>query len=339
MEASIICIDNSEFMRNSDYVPSRFEAQHDAVNFLAGAKTQQHPESTVGIVAMSSVTDSVEVLLNLTNDFGQLITSIHKAKIHGKIHFSTSMNVARLALKHRQNRHQAQRIIAFVGSPIEEDTNELTQLGRKLKKNNISVDIVNFGQEAENTEKLEAFVDAVNRDGSSHLVTVPPGPHILSDILVSSAIAGQTSDGQPGYMGVDELDPELAMALRMSMEEHERAQRGGAEPAAAAAPSAAPAPAAMVDDNDLDEEMRLAIEMSLADSQTASTPAETSSFAAAVSSLPGVDLSDPNVQSALQNANANPSEDVEMRNAAETDKDKNKSNNSGNNNDNNNNNQ
>ena len=36
----MICIDNSEWMRNGDYSPSRFQAQSDAVNLICGAKTQ-----------------------------------------------------------------------------------------------------------------------------------------------------------------------------------------------------------------------------------------------------------------------------------------------------------
>lgn len=38
----MICIDNSEWMRNGDYTPSRFQAQADAVNLICGAKTQVH---------------------------------------------------------------------------------------------------------------------------------------------------------------------------------------------------------------------------------------------------------------------------------------------------------
>lgn len=36
----MICIDNSEWMRNGDYAPTRFQAQADAVNLICGAKTQ-----------------------------------------------------------------------------------------------------------------------------------------------------------------------------------------------------------------------------------------------------------------------------------------------------------
>lgn len=46
-------LDNSEWMRNGDYVPSRLEAQHDAANLLCGTKTQSNPESTVGILTMA----------------------------------------------------------------------------------------------------------------------------------------------------------------------------------------------------------------------------------------------------------------------------------------------
>ena len=43
-------------MRNGDYTPTRQEAQHDAVNLICGAKTQQNPESSVGCVAASGKT-------------------------------------------------------------------------------------------------------------------------------------------------------------------------------------------------------------------------------------------------------------------------------------------
>lgn len=40
-------LDNSEWMRNGDYIPTRMEAQHDAANLLCGSKTNSNPESTV----------------------------------------------------------------------------------------------------------------------------------------------------------------------------------------------------------------------------------------------------------------------------------------------------
>ena len=58
----------------------------------------------------------------------------------------------------------------------------------------------------ENAAKLEALLNAVNSDDNSHLVTVPPGPHVLSDILLSSPIVhrartarGGAADGDLGW--------------------------------------------------------------------------------------------------------------------------------------------
>lgn len=125
-------------------------------------------------------------------------------------------------MKHRQNKNQRQRIIVFVASPIQEDEKTLIKLAKKLKKNNVAVDIVNFGQETENESKLTAFIEAVNNSDNSHLVTIPPGPHILSDILLTSPIVSGEDGPPPGFggnfeFGVDpSLDPELAMVRKIN---------------------------------------------------------------------------------------------------------------------------
>ncbi len=46
-------MDNSEWMRNGDYFPSRMEAQIDAVNVVMGWKFQSNPENTVGVLKMA----------------------------------------------------------------------------------------------------------------------------------------------------------------------------------------------------------------------------------------------------------------------------------------------
>jgi hypothetical protein len=46
-------IDNSEWMRNGDYVPTRMASQADAVNLICSAKIQ-NPESAVGVMTMAS---------------------------------------------------------------------------------------------------------------------------------------------------------------------------------------------------------------------------------------------------------------------------------------------
>ena len=68
-------------------------------------------------------------------------------------------------MKHRSNKNQKQRIIIFVASPLKEETQNLIKLGKRLKKNNISVDVVSFGDE-NNSELLNVFVENVNNGDS-----------------------------------------------------------------------------------------------------------------------------------------------------------------------------
>jgi len=301
LEATVICLDNSEWMRNGDYMPSRFEAQQDAVNLICAAKTQSNPESTVSVMTMAQSKNGIraEVMVTLTQDLGKILSSVHLLKIGGEVDFSAAMQVAQLVLKHRQNKNQHQRIIAFVGSPVKESAEDLIKLAKKMKKNNIAIDLVNFGEEAANIEKLEAFVAAVNNNDESHLVTIPPGPHILSDILLSSPIvvgeggggfgaaaaasaaaaAAHAATGATGGeydFGVDpNMDPELAMALRISMEEERARQEAEAnrrsaeqkQPEQAATTADAPPPLEQdveMTSAETDEELMAAIHMSMA---------------------------------------------------------------------------
>jgi 26S proteasome regulatory subunit N10 len=145
-----------------------------------------------------------------------------------------------LALKHRQNKSQRQRIIVFSCSPIVEDEKSLVKLAKRLKKININVDIIAFGEPSEDTvKKLTSFNEAVKSADSSYFGVIPPGPNLLSDTLLATPLlanegvggtAGQeTGDtgggGQQFEFGVNpEVDPELALALRMSYEEEKARQ-------------------------------------------------------------------------------------------------------------------
>uniref|UniRef100_A0A0D6R5F6 26S proteasome non-ATPase regulatory subunit 4 homolog n=1 Tax=Araucaria cunninghamii TaxID=56994 RepID=A0A0D6R5F6_ARACU len=262
LEATMICIDNSEWMRNGDYTPNRFQAQADTVNLICGAKTQSNPENTVGVMTLAG--KNVRVLVTPTTDLGKILACMHGLEIGGEMNLTSGIQVAQLALKHRQNKKQQQRIIVFAGSPIKADKKTLEAIGKKLKKNNVALDIVNFGEEDDGkAEKLEALLAAVNSSDNSHIVHVPPGPNALSDVLLSSPIFTGDGEGGSGFaaaaaagaaaaaaavagggsgfeFGVDpNLDPELALALRVSMEEERARQEAAAKRAAEEAASKA----------------------------------------------------------------------------------------------------
>ncbi|PPR98451.1 hypothetical protein GOBAR_AA22226 [Gossypium barbadense] len=200
LEATMICIDNSEWMRNGDYSPSRFQAQADAVSLICGAKTQSNPENTVGILTMAG--KGVRVLATPTSDLGKVLSCMHGLEMGGEMNLAAGIQIAQLALKHRQNKNQQQRIIVFAGSPIKHEKKALEMIGKKLKKNSVALDIVNFGEDEDGKpEKLEALLASVNNNDTSHIVHVP-------------------------------ADPELALALRVSMEEERARQEAAAKRAA-----------------------------------------------------------------------------------------------------------
>lgn len=120
MEATVVCVDNSEWTRNGDYLPDRFHAQADAVNLLANAKTQANAESAVGVLTMAG--RAPRMLVTPTPDLSRVLNCMAQICVEGEaVNFSTSVQVAQLALKHRPNKNQRQRIVIFAGSPLVEE--------------------------------------------------------------------------------------------------------------------------------------------------------------------------------------------------------------------------
>uniref|UniRef100_A0A7N8YA26 26S proteasome non-ATPase regulatory subunit 4 n=1 Tax=Mastacembelus armatus TaxID=205130 RepID=A0A7N8YA26_9TELE len=249
LESTMVCVDNSEYMRNGDFLPTRLQAQQDAVNIVCHSKTRSNPENNVGLITMAN---NCEVLTTLTPDTGRILSKLHAVQPRGTISFCTGIRVAHLALKHRQGKNHKMRIIAFVGSPVED--NEKDEM---------------------NTEKLIAFINTLNgKEGTgSHLVTVPPGPSLADALLSSPILAGEGGSmmglGASDFeFGVDpSADPELALALRVSMEEQRQRQEEEARRAAAASAAGMPTPSA-----DESEEALLKMSVSQPESGAAVLP-------------------------------------------------------------------
>lgn len=160
----------------------------------------------------------------------------------------TAVKVAALSLKHRINKNAKPRIIIFCGHPLEEEQSEYERLGKRLRQNNVGIDVINFAN-PENVPKLQTLVDSANKDDNSHFLDVPLGVSVLTDILFTSPIllgdefgGAAPADGSNGMVvdvaaggagaagGLNQFgddlmnDPELAQALRISMDE-ERARQ------------------------------------------------------------------------------------------------------------------
>ncbi|KAJ9097841.1 hypothetical protein QFC19_006631 [Naganishia cerealis] len=193
-----------------------------------------------------------KVLATLTQDFGKVLSSTKNCYVGGSADLMTALNVAQLALKHRENKNQRQRIVAFVASPIDVSgsngsgslEDQLVKLGKKMKKNNVAIDIILFGDEGiENEEVMGKFVEACQRDGGAFAASAAAGASGDGDIDMAALGAGGSGAGGDDFGGIDpSMDPELAMAIRMSLQEEEERQRrtaaGSANESSAVAPTA-----------------------------------------------------------------------------------------------------
>ncbi|XP_075160215.1 regulatory particle non-ATPase 10 isoform X2 [Haematobia irritans] len=230
LESTMICFDNSDYQRNGDYFPTRLNVQKDGINLVCLTKVRSNPENNVGLMTISN---TVEVLATLTSDVGRIFSKMHLVQPKGEINLLTGVRIAHLVLKHRQGKNHKMRIVVFVGSPIKSEEADLVKLAKRLKKEKVNVDIVSFGDHECNNEILQAFINTLNgKDGtSSHLVCVPRGSGLSDALLSSPIIQGEDGMGGAGLggagfeFGVDpNEDPELALALRVSMEEQRQRQ-------------------------------------------------------------------------------------------------------------------
>ncbi|EUT87641.1 hypothetical protein PFAG_01965 [Plasmodium falciparum Santa Lucia] len=212
IEATIICIDNSDYNRNEDIVPNRFLSQIDCVNVLCCNKTSLHYKNNIGILMMAG--DKIKVKVSLTNDIGQLLSCIHDIKLDGTCDIIRSLLIAQLALKHRVDKNLDQKIILFIGSPFHVNEKQLINTGKQLKKNNISVDIISFGNIDKNRDKLMMLFESVNNNDNCRFIECPEYENNLSKFVLNSFLNNNDFN-----IGNIQDDDQLLNAMQLSLEE------------------------------------------------------------------------------------------------------------------------
>ncbi|KPA74224.1 putative proteasome regulatory non-ATP-ase subunit [Leptomonas pyrrhocoris] len=304
VEACFVCLDSTEYMRNGDQYPTRMMAEQDAACLLINAKLQANAENTLGFLTTGG--NACVVHETLTNNVDAVMTSIGNVPVTGKrCNFSAGLQIASLALSHRTNPRAEKRIVAFVGSPVTESEAELEALAKKLRKDDVAVDIVAFGVES-NIELLRGFVNKVSKKENSRFLSVAPRENLTDKLMGDAILLGEDApegreggaSGMAGF-GVDpNTDPDLAMALRLSMEDELQRQAAvaattagtGANTAPAttsAAPAQPAAPQTRADNDEVDYEnmseeelIRRAIALSLQEAEQELPPQPTTATSA-----------------------------------------------------------
>lgn len=89
----MICLDNSEWMRNGDYAPSRLQAQQETVNYIANAKIQDNQESEVGLLSMAG--PRVTVHCSMSRSVGQIMNCLKSdVQVAGNSRFINGLKIA-----------------------------------------------------------------------------------------------------------------------------------------------------------------------------------------------------------------------------------------------------
>jgi len=92
LEAVCVVLDNSEYNRNGDFAPSRWESQNDAATNICDVKLQQNPENTLAV--MSQAGNRVELHITQSREIGDILTAVSNIPINGKGNFMTAVKVA-----------------------------------------------------------------------------------------------------------------------------------------------------------------------------------------------------------------------------------------------------
>jgi 26S proteasome regulatory subunit N10 len=215
----MVLLDNSLFARNGDAIPSRFQVELEGATSVINFKTNDNPETSVGLMLMAG--KGKQILTTPTNDSAQLLAQYSKIPIQDYLGLCRSIQIARLTMKHRVNKHQHERLVIFIASAIKDNPEDLYVLARNLRRDNIAVDLVNICC-PENLQLLQNFHEIVNVENESRLVNYAGGATRLNDALKEGGVLGGhfATDGGFG----DDMDPQMEMVIRMSLEEERKRQ-------------------------------------------------------------------------------------------------------------------
>ena len=100
-------------------------------------------------------------------------------------------------------------MVLFVASPITDSEAELVALGKQLRKNSVALDVLLVGEHEQNESLAQAFVQAADKDGNSHLLLCPPSSDdfSISGLLQNSHLGfgaiggGAAAGGDAGGAG------------------------------------------------------------------------------------------------------------------------------------------
>ena len=213
-QAVIILIDNSSSSIDGDFYPNRLDAQRLASDRLFQYFTRQSAKTQIGLGTIGTFDFGISA--SLTTRLEKVSKVMAKINRGGKINFEHGVRCAYLALRHRDPQLKDRKIIVFIGTDHGMTPQSAAKLASDLNKEGVGLDIVAIGDQIHDMEILMELVKNVQIP--SHFVHAKSGTVILSDIVLSSPIGPGEGSSRTRLDVSPEEDPEVALAIRQSLE-------------------------------------------------------------------------------------------------------------------------
>lgn len=224
----VFCVDNSEYMRNGDYPPSRLQAQIQAVNFIMESQPDEGRQfPSVAVVSLADckiVATPTKDRARIANKLANLAIADNHRRKSFRDRKSNGLNIAggiKLAVKLINNharkvqsrKRLSHRIFVFLGSPASKSKGHMAtyrKLAQRLGKKNIPVDFICLGESEseENIPVLNSFAKTLNESLRSSASNVVLSSLAETDDHQQLATAGPTSHVvtvEPGLFLADAL--------------------------------------------------------------------------------------------------------------------------------------
>lgn len=197
----MVIVDNSMYSINRDYSKERLQCQIDAIKEIAENRLIDSTESTIGVMTLGRST-TIKIV-SPTSNRNTIYSYLHSIERDEDVHGGNAMLISRMALKYRTN--PGQSVLLFLGSPLDDDNLMHTiESVEGTLNSRISVGVVLFG---EAVQYYSLFKSTIEESTDFTCVAVQKTDSFMDG--VSTALRET----------MQEIDPELELAIRRSLEE------------------------------------------------------------------------------------------------------------------------
>lgn len=205
----MILFDNTLYMQNQDYLPSRFILEKEATMSIVNSLLTQN-ENSVGIAPLAQPDHNY--ILTPTSNKPNVDTFISKIRLDGNLQLNKAFLRSKIALMNASESDK--RMLLFFGADIEgiDFDRMLVDLVRNIKmivEALVKIAIVLFGEKA---EMLRDLLSSEMDSNVCEVITIGKDDNFFAGAM--SVFGMNISEAED--------DPELAMALRLSLAESNR---------------------------------------------------------------------------------------------------------------------